>query len=669
MTLPAPKLDDRSFQDLVDDAKRFIQERCPGWTDHNVSDPGVTLIEAFAWMTDLTLYRLNRVPDRLYVKFLELLGVALFPPKAAEAEVDFVLSTINPDPITVPRGTIVATERTPSESPVTFTTVEDLEIRPVVIDQVISESGESLADHTARLGMDSAVKLFSDVPEVDDAVVLVLDRAAPRHTLRLRAEVVRGAGFGVNQSSPPLRWEASTADAWIPCGNVADSTGGFNLDGSIEVRLPAGHDVMAYHGATRALVRCRVVPAEADRPAYEASPEITNLTGGCIAAATDAVNATFVEGETLGTSAGVAGQEFTLQHAPVVVSDEAFVLHVHRPTLSDELADEGPELPREAPEQPEIETWELRQDFADSGATDRHFTLDRATGVIRFGPVVRAEDGSTVHYGAVPAKGAVITVPRYRVGGGHRGNVAANAISVLRTSVPYVDRVRNVEAARGGVDGETVEEAKVRGPLQLRSRNRAVTAEDFEILTREAAPEIRRVRCVPDFTGDDPTAVRVLVVPAVGSFDGRLELGDLVPADDTRAAITEYLDRRRLVGTRVNVEAPAYQGLRIKASILVQESHVADEVLAQAGDALYHYFNPVDGGPDGMGWPFGRAARIGEAYSVLQQVVGVDVVEQLALFYCDPGTGDGEFDVGDVLELEPNQLLLSRGHELQLGSS
>ena len=76
MALPAPNLDDRRFQDLVDDAKRLVQQRCPEWTDHNVSDPGVTLIEPFAWMTDQLLYRLNRVPDRHYVKFLELLGVA-----------------------------------------------------------------------------------------------------------------------------------------------------------------------------------------------------------------------------------------------------------------------------------------------------------------------------------------------------------------------------------------------------------------------------------------------------------------------------------------------------------------------------------------------------------------------------------------------------------------
>ena len=52
MALPVPSLDDRRFQDLVDDAKRLVQQRCPEWTDHNVSDPGVTLIETFAWMTD-----------------------------------------------------------------------------------------------------------------------------------------------------------------------------------------------------------------------------------------------------------------------------------------------------------------------------------------------------------------------------------------------------------------------------------------------------------------------------------------------------------------------------------------------------------------------------------------------------------------------------------------
>ena len=93
----------------------MVQQRCPEWTDHNVSDPGVTLIETFASMVDQLLYRLNRVPDRLYVKFLDLLGVRMFPPTAARADVTFWLSAPQPEPVNVPEGTEIATVRTETE--------------------------------------------------------------------------------------------------------------------------------------------------------------------------------------------------------------------------------------------------------------------------------------------------------------------------------------------------------------------------------------------------------------------------------------------------------------------------------------------------------------------------------------------------------------------------
>src|SRR5204863_9199548 len=100
MAFPTPNLDDRRFQELVDDAKRYVQQRCPDWTDHNVSDPGVTMIELFAQMVDQVVYRLNRVPDRNYLKFLDLIGVRLLPPTCAEVDVTFWLSA--PQPTTMP---------------------------------------------------------------------------------------------------------------------------------------------------------------------------------------------------------------------------------------------------------------------------------------------------------------------------------------------------------------------------------------------------------------------------------------------------------------------------------------------------------------------------------------------------------------------------------------
>src|SRR5215471_14625783 len=112
MPLPAPNLDDRGFQDILDEARRLIPRYCPEWTDHNLSDPGITLLELFAWMTDLLIFRLNRVPDRNYIKFLELIGVQLQAAVPAKAELLFTLSAPQPMDVFIPRRTAVTTLRT-----------------------------------------------------------------------------------------------------------------------------------------------------------------------------------------------------------------------------------------------------------------------------------------------------------------------------------------------------------------------------------------------------------------------------------------------------------------------------------------------------------------------------------------------------------------------------
>src|SRR5215216_5672656 len=129
MPLPTPRLDDRRFQDIVDEAKSRIPRYCPEWTDHNVSDPGIALIELFAWMTDLMLYRVNQVPDKMYIKFLELIGVRLEAPRAARAPVTFYLSAAQPTDIAIPEGTEVATVRTEISQAIIFSTENELLIR------------------------------------------------------------------------------------------------------------------------------------------------------------------------------------------------------------------------------------------------------------------------------------------------------------------------------------------------------------------------------------------------------------------------------------------------------------------------------------------------------------------------------------------------------------
>src|SRR4030042_1756926 len=129
MPLPTPNLDDLRFQrDLVDEARRRIIRYCPEWTDYNLSDPGITLIELFAWMTEMLVYRLNRVPEKNYLKFLDMMGIHLQPASSAKAELTCYLSV--PFPITpeddtaamIPQGLEVTTRPSDEESEITFTT-------------------------------------------------------------------------------------------------------------------------------------------------------------------------------------------------------------------------------------------------------------------------------------------------------------------------------------------------------------------------------------------------------------------------------------------------------------------------------------------------------------------------------------------------------------------
>src|SRR5262245_53447872 len=101
MPLPAPNLDDRKFQEILDEARRLIPRYCPEWTDHNLSDPGITLLELFAWMTDLLLYRLNRVPEKSYIKFLDLIGLQLESARPAVAHLTFRLAAAQPEDVVV----------------------------------------------------------------------------------------------------------------------------------------------------------------------------------------------------------------------------------------------------------------------------------------------------------------------------------------------------------------------------------------------------------------------------------------------------------------------------------------------------------------------------------------------------------------------------------------
>ncbi len=77
MSIAVPNLDRMNFEELVKEAKSLIPIYNPEWTNHNPSDPGITLIELFAWLCEMMIYRIDQVPDENYIHFLNLLGVKL----------------------------------------------------------------------------------------------------------------------------------------------------------------------------------------------------------------------------------------------------------------------------------------------------------------------------------------------------------------------------------------------------------------------------------------------------------------------------------------------------------------------------------------------------------------------------------------------------------------
>jgi predicted phage baseplate assembly protein len=642
--LPAPNLDDRTFQDLVDDAKRLVQQRCPTWTDHNVSDPGVTLIEAVAQMIDQLIYRLNRVPDLNYIKFLELIGVELRPPAAARGQATFWLSAPQPQPVVVRAESQVATPRTDISDPVVFSTTRELAIIPCEFAHAGTQQNQSAAIQTLGPG---GFQAFRSNPVVGDALLIGLSEAVPSCAVLLRLDC-KVSGRGVDPRNPPVAWEAWTDTGWTACDLDRDETGGLNKPGDVVLHVPDNHQASVIDKERAGWVRCRLIEAAEGQRTYVESPTVIGVEAHTVGGTAPTVHAEVVHSEILGRSDGTPAQRFALQRRPVVASDAPLTVTV--------LVGE------------EEQSWTEVQHFALSGPKDWHFRIDAYAGDLYFGPALRMVGGGLQLHGAIPPPGAVLRLESYRTGGGQAGNVARGQVRVLKTSIPYVSRVENRSPAIGGADAETLDDAKARGPLLLRSRGRAVTAEDFEELARDVAPDAARVHCVAE--EGTTSGVRVLVVPHVASDDiGHIERDDLNPPWQILERISNSLDERRLVGTRLLVQPPDYLWLTTVVSLSSRLRFHPKEVHKDVLGALYRLYHPLIGGPDGKGWPFGRSVQAQEVHAALARIPGVDMSREVhvELFPAEADSGRPLAAV-ERMDLPETGLVFSHNHQVAVTS-
>lgn len=649
MALPVPNLDDRSFQDLVDEAKRLIPRYTPEWTNHNLSDPGVALIELFAWMSETVLYRLNQVPDKLFTHFLNLVGVEPFPPSVAMTPMTFWLSAVQDSPVSVPSGMQVATIADNGERPVVFTTVTELAVMQPEFKAAATTdaAAERIVDVTDDLRFPGSEVTCFATPGRDgrlvpgDAILFGFTNSLAGMAIRLTVEA-QAEGLGVDPTNPPLAWEVWNGEAWIAADVYSDSTGGLNRAGDVVLMVPLEHEILTLAGIPAYWVRCRLLAPVPGQPTYQASPRIGSLAAAALGGTVMAEHSADAPGEVLGRSDGSPGQQFRVSDYPVLP---------RRAGESVVITDGG-----------EPVEWLEVEDFSRSGATDRHFTWNSSSGVISFGPRIRYPDGTVRQHGRIPHDGAEIRVAAYRTGGGASGNVGARTLTVLRSAVPYIASAVNLRAAAGGVDAETVQEAKERGPLSLRTGQRAVTAQDFERLAREASIEVARTRCLPSSDGRRP--VRVLVVPQVRTDPQLHHLDDFALSAPLLERISRHLDAHRLVGSSVEVGTPYYQGISVAALVHAPAGRPLALIRQRAVAALTRFLHPLTGGTDGEGWLFDNDVNAATITQLLEGVDGIDRVDEVLLYEYDLRSGQRLGGGRDVVRLDSQSLFLSGPHRV-----
>jgi predicted phage baseplate assembly protein len=248
---------------------------------------------------------------------------------------------------------------------------------------------------------------------------------------------------------------------------------------------------------------------------------------------------------------------------------------------------------------------------------------------------------SGTQYGAVPTKGSIIQMVKYRTGGGFRGNVQRGSLRISKRAIPYVASLTNHVSATNGVDAESLDDVAIRVPKMLRTRDRAITQTDFEYLTLIAGDgAVARVICAPATSKEDAGIVRLLTVPKVRTES--IDLGQGMSPDQfiltapLRDRVLAYLDERKMLGVQIQLDQPVYTGVSVQTEIALEASYsnpkVQQDIVQQLKVMLYRFLNPITGGVNGQGWEFGRPVYPSDIVKLLQNFQGVRFLGTVQLF-------------------------------------
>ena len=454
------------------------------------------------------------------------------------------------------------------------------------------------------------------------------------------------------RNKPKLDWAFTINNDWQPLP-TEDDTDALTKPEFITWTVPGDFQRRQFFGAARYWVRA----ALAETSVWDEAPVLEGLFPNTVAA----WQARTVLNEILGSSTATAHQQFRFAQRPVLPGEEVRVRETLTQQEHDELTATDPKAILDVLDQAgaRLETWVRWREvieFFKSKPGDRHYRLDRASGEIEF--------GDNVHGRIPPAGGDNLRVFAYQAGGGPQGNVAVGAINAAVTAIAGVEKVSNPVAAGGGSAEATPEEMMELGPAQISHRDRAVTADDFERLAKEASREVRKVRCLPNRNQAGRNELGWVTLQIVPNSTAAQPL----PSLELRRAVQRYLAERAeatlVAQEHIFVGAPQYVPVSVEVTLRAKSFDVAGRAEAQAQERLTQFLHPLTGGPAGEGWDFGRGLAASDLYLLLENIEEIDHVEALSI---RRGAGEAAKEIaGELLDINAHALLASGTHKITI---
>jgi hypothetical protein len=635
MPLPPLNLDTRTYADLVDEARALIPRYVPQWSDHNASDPGITLLELFAWLVEQDIYRVNRVPERHRRAFVALTGTVCAPPRPATTILQ-ITPHAGGDGLDLPRGLMFDAGAIPYRLNASVTLTRATLTKVQVFD------GSTFSDVSATWRDGTGFAAFGDDPVAGAALYLGFDKSLPtaRNTSLHFAVAGGHCGPGERALTPAradLRWSLWDGSDWQlqggPAGVVHDGSRGLTLDGTVVLR-PGFAGVASVIGAVNDPLYWLRCEPPVGRP--ERAPVLLDVAVNAVEATQrDAVVTRAAQGT------GGAGQHVLLERKPV--ADGVIAAWTVEP--------DGPHQ------------WHTIATLDDAGPDGRVFALDAQTGVLAFGdgrrgrPLPEATDLQVGYDTTLAAGGAITSGTTLTLAEGEPNATLLGGDPAVTATL--IDAVASRPGGVAGTDAESLDHAAGRAAAALWSHERLLQladdarADTLDQLARAdvlALPAPSRAASLLDFEriALDVPGVEIARARAFGGLDGRLPslhapgtvtvvvVAGLPRAGPTPSAsmlddVAAVLTRCKTLGTRLVVVGPSYVEVTASATLRALRGVDPARVRVDASVRLREFLDPLRGGPSGRGWPFGRDVQRTEILAVLDAVTGVDGVTALTL--------------------------------------